>query len=67
VEREYSPIMSENQHWLPKFLIRHFADKDGRLFCLDIHTDKVTKRPPKLAASEKGFYDFAIDGGGHHL
>ena len=55
-------MSDENQHWVPKFLMRHFADRDGRLFCLDIHTDKVTKPPPKQAASEKGFNDFALDG-----
>jgi hypothetical protein len=42
-------MSNENQHWVPKFLIRHFADKDGRVFCLDIHTNEVTKRPPRLA------------------
>jgi hypothetical protein len=53
--------MTENQHWVPKFLIKYFADI-GRVFCLDIHTDEVTKPPPKHAASERGFNDFNIDG-----
>ena len=51
-----------NQHWVPKFLIKYFADRDGRVFCLDIHTEEVTKLPPKLTASEHGFNDFFIDG-----
>jgi hypothetical protein len=55
-------MSNENQHWVPKFLMRHFADKDGRVFCLDIHTDEVTKPPPKHAASEDGFNDFSLDG-----
>lgn len=55
-------MSNENQHWVPKFLVRHFADKDGRVFCLDIHTDEVTKLPPKHAASEDGFNDFSLDG-----
>jgi Protein of unknown function (DUF4238) len=55
-------MSDENQHWVPKFLIKYFADKDGRVFCLDIHTNAVTKPPPRLAASELGFNDFLIDG-----
>jgi hypothetical protein len=55
-------MSDENQHWVPKFLVKNFADRDGRVFCLDIHTDQVTKPPPRRAASEKGFNDFEVDG-----
>jgi hypothetical protein len=55
-------MSDENQHWVPKFLIKYFVDKDGRVFCLDTHTDELTKPPPKLAASEEGFNSFLIDG-----
>ena len=55
-------MSDDNQHWVPKFLIKYFADEDGRVFCLDIHTDEVTKPPPRLTASERGFNDFLIDG-----
>src|SRR6266446_5177143 len=55
-------MSDENQHWVPKFLIRNFADGDGRVFCLDIHMDRVTKPAPKNAASEQGFNDFTLDG-----
>jgi hypothetical protein len=55
-------MSDENQHWVPKFLIRNFADSDGRVFCLDIHVDRVTKPPPKNAASEQGFNDFTLGG-----
>jgi Protein of unknown function (DUF4238) len=51
----------ENQHWVPRFLIRHFTD-GGRVYCLDIHTDEVTRPAPKYAASERGFNDFHVDG-----
>jgi hypothetical protein len=37
-----STMSDENQHWVPKFLIKNFADSDGQVFCLDIHTDWVT-------------------------
>ncbi len=53
---------NENQHWVPKFLIRSFADVDGRVFCLDVQTDEVKKPPPKYAASEMAFNEFVIDG-----
>jgi Protein of unknown function (DUF4238) len=57
-----SAIMSdENQHWVPKLLLKNFADA-GRVYCLDIHSDEITKPPPKHAASEPGFNDFEIDG-----
>jgi|SRR5882672_4486864 len=52
----------ENQHWVPKFLIKNFADRDGRVFCLDIHGGRVTKPSPKQAASEKGFNVFQVAG-----
>ena len=32
------------------------------MFCLDIHTDQITKSPPRHAASEKGFNDFEVNG-----
>jgi Protein of unknown function (DUF4238) len=55
----------ENQHWVPKFLIKNFADADGRVFSLDVRTDEVTKPPPKYAASNAGFNDFV--GGGETI
>jgi hypothetical protein len=53
---------NENQHWVPKFLIRNFADTDGRVFRLDIQTDVITKPPPKHAAAAIAFNEFGIDG-----
>lgn len=53
---------NENQHWVPKFLVKNFADADGRVFCLNIQTDEITKPPPKHAASCAGFNDFVLDG-----
>lgn len=59
---ELSTMSDDNQHWVPKFLIKNFADRDGRVFSLDIQTDRMTKLPPKQAASEKGFNDFQVAG-----
>jgi hypothetical protein len=54
-------MSDENQHWVPQLLLRNFADA-GRVYCLDIHSDEIKKRPPKYAAAEPGFNDFEIDG-----
>jgi Protein of unknown function (DUF4238) len=55
-------MSNANQHWVPKFLIKNFAAADGRVFCLSIGTDEITRRPPRSAASGVGFYDFMMDG-----
>lgn len=52
----------ENQHWIPKFLVKNFTDIDGRVYCLNSQTDTVTKPPPKYAASRAGFNDFQVNG-----
>jgi hypothetical protein len=54
-------MSAENQHWVPKLLLKNFADA-GRVYCFDIHSGDVTKPPPKFAACEPGFNDFEIDG-----
>jgi Protein of unknown function (DUF4238) len=43
-------------------LIKNFADADGRVFCMDIQADEVTKPPPKNAAWEAGFNDYLMNG-----
>jgi uncharacterized protein DUF4238 len=55
-------MSDENQHWVPKLLLKKFADTDGRVFRLNIQTDEVTKPPPRMAASGPGFNDFDIEG-----
>ena len=55
-------MSNENQHWVPKFLIKNFADASGRVFCLNIETNEITKPPPKHVASSVGFNEFLIDG-----
>lgn len=55
-------MSNENQHWVPKLLIKNFAGSDGRVFCLNIQTDAVTKPPPKHAAAAIGFNDFVVNG-----
>jgi hypothetical protein len=55
-------MSDENQHWVPKFLIKNFSASDGRVFRFDIHTGKVTKPPPRLVASDLRFNEFVIEG-----
>jgi hypothetical protein len=55
-------MSDENQHWVPKLLLKKFADTDGRVFRLDIGSNVVTKPPPKKAASSPGFNNFDIEG-----
>lgn len=55
-------MSDENQHWVPKLLLKKFADTDGRLFRLDLHSNVVTKPPPRNAASSPGFNNFDIKG-----
>lgn len=45
----------ENQHWIPRFLLKNFADVDGRLFQFSVSDDKITKPPPKFAAARPNF------------
>jgi Protein of unknown function (DUF4238) len=55
-------MTDQNQHWVPKLLLKKFADTDGRVYRFDIQTDELTKPPPKLAASAPGFNDHEIEG-----
>lgn len=55
-------MASQNQHWVPRFLIAKFADRDGRVYFLDVSTDTVGKRSPRQLASGYSFNDFTVDG-----
>jgi hypothetical protein len=55
-------MSDENQHWVSKFLVKNFVDRDGRVYSMDIHTGEIRKPPPKYAAARKGFNEFTIGG-----
>lgn len=55
-------MASENQHWVPKLLLKEFVDADGKAFLLDIHSGEVKKRPPKWVAAAEGFNELEING-----
>ena len=52
----------ENQHWVPRFLLKNFADDDGRVFRLSLADDKITKLSPRQAASRSNFYELLVAG-----
>lgn len=55
---------SENQHYVPKMLLRNFCDpQSGNVHCFDKHTGKAFASNPKNLASERNFYvsDFLDD------
>lgn len=52
----------QNQHYVPKFLLKNFVDSDGKVFCLNKKTDQITKRPPKYAGSRINFNEFIVAG-----
>jgi len=60
LELKRNKMSKKNQHWVSKFLVKNFADADGRVYSLDIHSGELKKPPPKHAASGAGFYDFII-------
>ena len=47
---------------MPKFLLKNFADADGRVFRLNVADDQVTKLSPKRAASRPNFNVLLADG-----
>jgi hypothetical protein len=55
-------MADENQHWVPKLLLKKFVDADGRVFRLDIQSNEMSKPPPKHAASGPNFNEFDIEG-----
>jgi Protein of unknown function (DUF4238) len=55
-------MADENQHWVPKLLLKKFVDADGRVFRLDIQSNEISKPPPKHAASGPNFNEFDIEG-----
>ena len=60
--RRQRGMKTPNQHWIPKFLLKSFADSDGKVFQFSIQTDQVSKVAPRSAASSAGFNDFEIEG-----
>ncbi|MEP6785916.1 MAG: DUF4238 domain-containing protein [Sphingomonadales bacterium] len=56
-------LQLENQHYVPKFLLRNFVDSDGKAFSFGIQNDEHKKRPPKQIAGRANFNELMV--GGH--
>lgn len=52
----------EVQHWVPRFLLKNFADSDGRVYRFDIADDSLSKPPPKYAAARPNFNLLMVGG-----
>ena len=48
-------INFQNQHWVPKFLLKNFVDADGKVFRLNVVDDRITKLSPRRSASRPNF------------
>lgn len=51
-----------HNHYLPKFLLRGFADQDG-LWQFDIHTGNLERRSPEKAGQRRHFYSVELETG----
>ncbi len=51
-----------HHHYLPKFLLRRFADQDG-LWQFDIHTGNLERRSPENAGQRRHFYSVELETG----
>jgi hypothetical protein len=52
------PNHPKNQHYVPQFLLRNFADEDGQLHVFNKAEDRPFKTLPRGIAAEAWFYDF---------
>ena len=49
--------MTKNQHYVPRFYLRNFADKNGYLWAYDTQNDCIKKVKPESICSEKYLYE----------
>jgi hypothetical protein len=62
------PTMSdENQHWVPKFLVKNFADRDGRLFCQSKAVGAHFGLAPRQHSSGETDYSGGVSKCGHAI
>ncbi len=51
---------TKNQHYVPQFLLRRFADKSERVYVYDKHSRKSFVSSTRNVASENFFYDLKV-------
>lgn len=52
---------SQNQHYVPQFILRRFHNRNGNLHVYDKWTRRSFVSSARNVASEKGFYDIRVD------
>jgi hypothetical protein len=50
------------QHYVPRFILRHFTENNEQIWVFDKRTNKKFKTNIKNVAAETGFYDFKVAG-----
>jgi hypothetical protein len=55
------PTEAIDQHYVPRFYLKRFADGRGRLPALDLSTGRAFLSAPGRAAKKQGFNDFDIE------
>jgi hypothetical protein len=53
---------AKNQHYVPQFILRRFANADGRMWVYDKWSKRSFVTNPRNVASENAFYDVEING-----
>lgn len=51
-------MVVKNQHYVPQFYLKNFANKNDQVYVFDKHDQKVFKTSIRNIASESYFYDF---------
>src|SRR5205823_2451008 len=59
---------AKNQHYVPQFLLRHFADQESRvLYTFDKQSKRTFAANPRNLAAEGYFYEFETEWGSMSL
>lgn len=53
--------IAKNQHYVPRFILKRFAERKDQIWVFDKQTKKKFKTNIKNIAAETGFYDFTFE------
>ncbi|MCH7902861.1 DUF4238 domain-containing protein [archaeon] len=54
--------ISENQHYVPQFILRNFQNSKGKIFVIDKHLNNIFETNVKNIAVERNFNEFNFEG-----